>query len=366
MVLPLDYIAMRHSRRKQLASRRSRTTTNGRTQMRYRSRSMPQLPSQSYSRYSHPSSQTFSRNGPTAGRTALLHWKLREQSRVTHSSANSSFSRRNTSVKKFVYRSVPTESLHPSTKGFGYVGPPAPLDHHSKLVNPFKNWKPVTNVTSEIVWPMEYTPMFAISIRPERLAAFRQRMGPWAALIHHWAGTDGRRIDKGVALAKGLITPNAKLNRGQLGCYHSHVRLWKFIVQQNIPYAFITEDDADISYSQSVRDQLVRGMQQLQTSLPNWGLVYVGHNVTNRGANEENRITENISVPKLCAGLFSYVIKKEVCERLLQLCAPYYHAVDLFVADMINQGKLEPFKAFSFRPALCYVVPVRSDTESIA
>jgi hypothetical protein len=305
------------------------------------------------------------RNNKTAASTSIVQWKLREQSRHARTMGSTGYSRRNTGTKKFAFRQVPSELLYPNTKGFGYIGPPAQMEHHSKLPNPFKNWKPVVTAAADIIWPIEFTPLFAISIRPERLADFRNRMGPWASLIHHWPGTDGRRIDRGLAVAKNLVSPNARLNRGQMGCYHSHVRLWKFIVQQNISSAFICEDDADIFYSETIRSQLAVGMQQLQTQLPDWGFVYVGHNTTNRGANEEDRITENISVPKTCAGLFAYVIKKEVCEKLLQYCAPYTNAVDLFVADMINSGRLAPFRAYSFRPALCYVVPVRSDTEHI-
>lgn len=258
-----------------------------------------------------------------------------------------------------ITRPVPLEKLYPRANGEN-----TGIAFTSISVTPqqFVDWKPIQKVDAEIQWPIDFTPIFAISMRNERMKGFRGRMGKWSDLLYHWPATDGRRIEMSVAHARNIITPHARLNRGQLGCFHSHVRLWKFIIQQNLSSAFICEDDADINYNQKTADDIKDVADDLKITSREWDILYLGHNITNRSANEKNKISRRLSVPQKCAGLFAYIITKRGCEILLEKASPYDVAVDLYVADMINSGRL---KALAACPSLCYVVPVASDTEGI-
>lgn len=59
-----------------------------------------------------------------------------------------------------------------------------------------------------------------------------------------WIGTDGFTASDAELLEMGVTKSLIKRGRGLAGCATSHVRLWKHIVQNNMDWTLILEDDA--------------------------------------------------------------------------------------------------------------------------
>ena len=99
---------------------------------------------------------------------------------------------------------------------------------------------PITNGSSK--WPSNL-PTFVISIDPIRRQNFMNRFRHTSTLFE---GTNGKTIDVTQWRREKRLFSNV-LKRGEIGCYDSHLRLWKMLVKYEIPMALICEDDVDLT-----------------------------------------------------------------------------------------------------------------------
>jgi arabinogalactan endo-1,4-beta-galactosidase len=101
--------------------------------------------------------------------------------------------------------------------------------------------------------PDDPPPVFVINLDRdhERLAAMADRLGAWGVEFTRWPATDGQ------ALADGPHPPGAaaaydgvalsgfdRFALPEAACGISHIRLWRMLVAQRIPWAVVLEDDA--------------------------------------------------------------------------------------------------------------------------
>ncbi len=204
----------------------------------------------------------------------------------------------------------------------------------------------------EIQFPDRLKPIFAISIRPTRFENLRARLGPWEKHLIHWQGTNGEILDKNKMVRDG--TAVARLKRGEIGCYDAHYRLWKHMSEQNIPYALILEDDADINYGQGTVDRINKMFDDLR-NMPH-DLVYLGHNNNKKPRKQVGCL----GVPAGTQGLFMYYLTLEGARKLIPNAIPMTQAVDDYV--YVNKS----IRQFTLEPRLGYAVNIeRSDTANI-
>jgi hypothetical protein len=100
----------------------------------------------------------------------------------------------------------------------------------------------IPQTSGSVEWPKN-VPTFVISINPTRQQRFHDR---FQHCFTHFEGTNGKTIDESKwRRDKRLVS--LKLKRGEIGCYDSHLRLWKMLVENEIPMAIICEDDVNLS-----------------------------------------------------------------------------------------------------------------------
>jgi len=216
---------------------------------------------------------------------------------------------------------------------------------------------PLASAAANLQWPPEISASFAISIRPARMQDMRARLGPWASRVQYFSGTNGESIDVKGWKKKGKCAPGSVLRRGELGCYDSHVRIWKTIVAQKLPMTLIMEDDANIRYTQQHATRLRQVFDELKRLGKPWHMLYIG----GRGWKSGN-LSPSVAVARSCNGLFAYVLTLEGAQLLLAKAKPFHKPVDVLVANLHDSGYI---KAVAMDPPLCYVVPVHSDTVHI-
>jgi hypothetical protein len=186
---------------------------------------------------------------------------------------------------------------------------------------------------------------YAISIRTPKWRALQRRLGPWRKHVKHFQGT----------VVPSATAADSRLSAGQLGCYDSHVRLWKKIARENSK-AFIMEDDVALFYHPQVSQRLNYLFQQIRKRKIAWDILFVFHSTGETGG---RKLAPGVSTVVPWDGLYGYVIKASGARKLLRHAYPVRNAVDMYVAEQIVKGRV---RAIRSNPSLGFVVPGKSDT----
>jgi len=223
-----------------------------------------------------------------------------------------------------------------------------------------QQWGDVPTGTSPTDWPQGMGPVLVISIRPERMNKFAQRMGPWMKHMKRFPATDGRTINtrQWVASRKVLYT---KMTPGQMGCYDSHVRIWETIARSPHSVVTVLEDDVDWCTS-NVCAKINQSLEELKRTHVSWDWLCWGHGPW---AFDKNSPVQGLSMwrkPGMCQGFFAYTLTRSMAQKLVSQCRPYKGpAVDKWFYDEFV--KKNNVNALCIEPRLCWVVSGESDTD---
>jgi GR25 family glycosyltransferase involved in LPS biosynthesis len=212
----------------------------------------------------------------------------------------------------------------------------------------------------QLEWPKEMGPVLVISIRPERMAKFSQRMGPWMKHMRRFPATDGRLIDRRKWVSTKKVV-KSNMTPGRMGCYDSHVRIWETIAQSPHSVVTVLEDDVDWEYSNA--KILLSRMAQCFTELKTiqWDWLAWGHGPWAFDKNHPIPNLKHWRKPGTCQGFFAYTLTRSMALKLLTKCYPYKGpAVDKWFYDMFIRQV--PVNVFTAQPRLCWVISAESDT----
>ncbi len=187
----------------------------------------------------------------------------------------------------------------------------------------------------QAAWPKQ---AFVVSIREKRLAKCVKRLSflPPQVQVVPWAGTDGRKIDKKEWLQKGWIK-DRHLRRGQLGCFDSHLRIWRSVVEQNLDQAIIFEDDVGIEVHHL--PYVDRALANLQAHDPDWDVFYLA--LHKYKPCRKRRLTEDLAVPlSNLIGTFAYMVSQRGARKLMTGALPMVEAVDMYITRMAPSLRL--------------------------
>ena len=118
------------------------------------------------------------------------------------------------------------------------------------------------------------------------------------------------------------------LSRGAVGCYLSHLSLYKNIVNSNYKYGIIFEDDSEMI------EDFYKNMEEGLNKIPNnWDILLLGHICIKCDIN-----TEYTKVHRFW-GTHSYIIKKESAAKLLKyLDKPLSKQIDADMSLLVKRG----------------------------
>jgi len=234
-----------------------------------------------------------------------------------------------------------------------------------KNIGRLKSYKPLSKAEEAYVvaaWPQKFRNIFIISIRPKRLGACLKRMGGLAKYVTIIPACNGAEINRSQWEREGTIRPNCQLNGGKLGCFESHCRMWRYIVEHNLPQALILEDDVRLHPSAPLLDRLIKGLAHIEKHNLDWDLLFFGRSYKKR--NNKKRLTSRLVIPADFWGLFAYVVKRDCAIFMLQHpeVKTFRIPVDVVLSDM---GKNNQVNILAFVPEICNQVPAPSDTNGI-
>ena len=207
---------------------------------------------------------------------------------------------------------------------------------------------------------------------PERFMPLKKQLEGFGLPYTRWSGTDGYKlvltgpqgqVFTGQALKAGkaafamgeayqlhvgkmpltYVPQDYFMTAGELGCAASHFSLWHHIAQQQLSWALIFEDDAQLSANFS------KELETLLGRLPGgWDIVYLSFPLDDSKKRQVN-LLGNGSLKKLGAdkrsvsGTYAYILSLKGAKKALAFGKGFPGAIDNCLGDGINAGALEAY-----------------------
>lgn len=154
----------------------------------------------------------------------------------------------------------------------------------------------------------------------ERLKKIKEKARNENININFYKAVDGNKL-KNTDIKK-LCTDNyykeimRNSKYGNIGCYLSHLNLWKKINNENIDYALIIEDD--IVFCKNFKNELLKSLKTIPN---NWDIIFLG--LTRPCGKQINNNIYSI-LEKKCdknnGGLFAYIVNGKNIKKMIRFC----------------------------------------------
>ncbi|TDH06000.1 hypothetical protein EPR50_G00128320 [Perca flavescens] len=169
----------------------------------------------------------------------------------------------------------------------------------------------------------------------------------------------------GIDMLPGYRDPYSErvLTRGEIGCFLSHHKIWKQVVQQELQQVLVLEDD--VRFEPRFCSRLVTIMENVQRVGLEWDLIYVGRKRLQVKEPEQwVKGVSNLVYPGYSYWTLGYVLSLNGAQKLLQ-AKPLNKMlpVDEFLPIMFNKHpkdeymqyyKQRDLRAFSVEPLLLF------------
>jgi GR25 family glycosyltransferase involved in LPS biosynthesis len=207
-------------------------------------------------------------------------------------------------------------------------------------------------------YPKIMQPTYVLSIRPERLEQFSQRMGQWMIHCKRPPCVVGKKLDKSQLYRNHTIdSKGGKMKLGEIGCWLSHLKSWQCIAASPYESGTIMEDDASFGTNLQRVDLAMEELKQ--KNIP-WDILFWCHSPIPHvsqylkpcGLDNWSRASRNN-----CMGCIAYTIKKHVAQIWSQRAKPIQSPVDVWVAEYFDR-----FQVYCIKPVLGSILPSVSDT----
>lgn len=194
-------------------------------------------------------------------------------------------------------------------------------------------------------WPT-HIPVYVISIRPERLAAFARR---FPHPFRHWPGTNGSVLSR--------TKPLSTLRPGEIGCFDSHRRLWTHIAQQDQELAIICEDDVNLVASPEQCNYLDMLLREVETR--QYDALFLSWFRPRPDASLPPPPSAHTRMQWTFCQLWCYLVTKRGAQRMVDCIQTMRQPVDVALDTARCLNQLSNLVAY---PPLCLTVGARSDT----
>ena len=244
-------------------------------------------------------------------------------------------------------------------------------------------------VSSGKTWPTNI-PLYFITIKPDRQAAFLRRFGkdfkpektssssssssssplkPQSQPQSHppqstqkiipipWQGVNGKILDVN-KLTRERKLMNPSLIKGEIGCYFSHMKLWEKIVSDKTPLTIICEDDVNLTANPTQAEYL----NQILTETKNvpFDILFLSWFRFDGG----RFVTQHTKDQWTFCQLWAYAITLEGAKKLLadEKVRNMYEPVDVALWSSCVRKRVRNLVVY---PPLCLTVGESSDTANL-
>lgn len=153
-------------------------------------------------------------------------------------------------------------------------------------------------------------------------------------------------LNKEKLIKNKFLSPESKLNMGQIACHHSHIKALKTFLQTSEPWALIFEDDIEPAKKINYNIKIANILKNVPA---NFDLIYLGR------CYDKCRY-DQIIVPGLVRCFYplcrhSYIVSRKGARYIINNTLPLKIQGDNTIANLILKKKLI---AYASKPALFY------------
>jgi len=164
---------------------------------------------------------------------------------------------------------------------------------------------------------------FCISLesKPDRWAKMQKRFHNQSLQVTRWKASEESDIKDNF---------HYELNKGQRGCAQSHINIWRHIVENELEYAFILEDDAcfDKEWRNKLNDFIIINFRMENTQ---WDAIFLNGSEPIKPKGEWVKMEEQY----LTGG---YIISQKGAQNILKMFEGYFYSSDWMTTRLQTLG----------------------------
>jgi GR25 family glycosyltransferase involved in LPS biosynthesis len=150
---------------------------------------------------------------------------------------------------------------------------------------------------------------------------------------------NGLKLDLDDLLKKNILSNYSNLSKNknhakrQIGCYLSHLSIYKKIKKDNKDgYTIIFEDDFLIN-SDNLLEAVQKAIQTLNSSYTNFDFLFLGNSTNNYGMNISDNL-HYVNPNKNLYGLYGYVVNNKNIDKIINKTKKINHPIDVIIQDL--------------------------------
>lgn len=202
-------------------------------------------------------------------------------------------------------------------------------------------------------------PSFVITLDrfPEKYDRFRTGFSSVGIFPQRMAGVDAKmidfthsswndRIDASVhwTIRNGRYVDSQFQSYGGLGCYLSHIHLWRQLASQSEQEVYIIFEDDCEAPTLAQLSQINQFLNETVQVYPQWDLMFLGFVLVPNMAAHEKVGAGRFRVTSQLFGLHAYVIHKRGAAKLLQRAFPIVHQLDSYITYECARDALNAYR----------------------
>ena len=146
----------------------------------------------------------------------------------------------------------------------------------------------------------------------------------------------GSNLNRNNLIEKGILDKNNKLGNGEIGCFLSHINIWKKALKRKYKYILILEDD--IIFTDNFKNNLIKYYNQVPD---NWDIIHLGGSRI-KGKLINKNIIKPVFDEKISGennmGTYAMLLSRKGIKKLLDIVIPIKNPIDMQIA--LNNKKL--------------------------
>jgi glycosyl transferase family 25 len=133
-------------------------------------------------------------------------------------------------------------------------------------------------------------------------------------------------------------------SKGAIGCYLSHIALWKKLLESDQEMFLIFEDDVDIN--NNIDNLMVKTNDYINTiNKKDWDVIFLGYSLISLLNNDiPEDINDKYKITNIIYGLHAYIINKKGARKLLEKALPIVDQLDSYMSYMAIMRDVNMYK----------------------
>jgi glycosyl transferase family 25 len=139
-------------------------------------------------------------------------------------------------------------------------------------------------------------------------------------------------------IERGRNVDNNIGSKGAIGCYLSHTKLWKMLLESNEDMFLIFEDDVNIN--NYTIEQLNQTLQEVGNY--DWDFIFLGY--SKPYLMNDIKIDNVYKINSITYGMHAYLINKKGALKLLKHSFPIVDQIDSYLSYMASRGDINAYR----------------------